>query len=163
MKSLKTISLILLSISLVATPSCMSKAKCKRLNAERDEMFGGKYPLKRINVKETDIKTSTGWFFLVGGRYSSEETTEVKIRLYFKNYRGEYTFLEMPFDNVRIKTEQYIGTPYIRFTSVPKIDRSDTYEDNDFDRLLRWYGRDGIVIHCKESDFTPEININDLR
>lgn len=149
MKTLFYLSLFLLSIC-----SC-------DLNSHSEEnhqkVLGGNHELRKFNVRSKTTHYTHEYFFLVVGGYGSEDITDTKVRFYFKNHFGAYQFMERDFEDVTIKTDSTITTPYIRFYW--------SKSDRDLDEWRQMYDYDvtGIVIHCHERDFQPEININDLK
>ena len=115
--------------------------------------------LRKLNVSTTTTKSSSAYFLLIGGGYSSHESTNTTVRFYFLNWKDEYQLMERPLTNVNIKIDSTVTEPYVTFewsgmesSNVPEM-RSDIYE---------WHVR-RATIHCKDSDFQPDININDLK
>jgi len=74
--------------------------------------------------------------------------------------------LEKESKEVYIKIED-VGKPYITFETNCYI--NDNYDDSDYYNICNpsdnyLYGKIiKTTIHCKESDFQPDININDLK
>jgi hypothetical protein len=80
--------------------------------------------------------------------------------MYFKNYIGQYEFLEIPLTKVQIKIDTLVTIPYITFDYTKDSFYNMIMNDSDNRNYLPYMK---IIIHCKESDFMPEININDLK
>jgi len=115
-----------------------------------------KHELRKFNVK-TSIKTEQRgvWFFVLGS-YSSKTTEESKIRFYFKSIKDEYIFKEMNFNKVNIKIDSTAKIPYVKFYWK---NHGTTYQGNG----IYEHAITRVVIYCKEEDFQPEININELK
>jgi hypothetical protein len=140
-----------LFLILVLCTSCV-----QRVDPEEDESTH-KHLLRKFNVKTSTSSGSSAWYFLVAGGYSSHDYRETNVRFYFLNCRDEYQFMELPLNNVRIQIDS-VQHPYATFT----MDRK--YNSRCFDvHILPGTYIDNVTIHCNESDFQPEININDLK
>lgn len=132
--------------------SCSSETKTN----EYEQLLSGKHELRKFNVKSTTKTQSNGCWFFVVGSYSSKTTQESKIRFYFKTIKGEYVFKEMEFNKVNIKIDSSANNPYVKFYWK---NRGSVYSGN----LIYENAITRAVIYCKEEDFQPEININELR
>lgn len=118
-------------------------------------VLGGNHELRRFNVKDKTTTESSGVFFLLIGGFNSKTITETTVRFYFLNYGKEYQFMELPLNKINIKIDNSIQSPYIKFGWYG-LCGSDNWR-NYYDDVYR------AVIYCKDTDFQPEININDLR
>lgn len=151
----KLILILLLGIILIIL-SCISNPEFKEIN----KIYGDKYELRKFNVKTTTSTEAFGYFFIIVGEYNSKTTESTNARMYYKNYIGQYEFLEMPLNKVQIKIDTLVTIPYITF---------DYNKDSFFDMIVNDSDNNNylpymkIIIHCKESDFMPEINIADLK
>jgi hypothetical protein len=125
-------------------------------NSKRyNEILGGEHELRKFNIKTTTSSSSSAWFFVVAGGYSSREVSETKIRFYFKNYRGEFEFMEKNFDEVNIKIDNTVIIPFVKFYW--------NVIGGGAENSIYKYNVTKVILYCKESDFQPEININDLK
>jgi hypothetical protein len=127
----------------------------KKLN-EYEQLLSGKHELRKFNVKTTNKTESSGCWFFVVGSYSSKTTEESKIRFYFMTIKGEYVFKEMDFNKVNVKIDSTAKIPYVKFYWK---NYGSTYSGN----AIYEHSITRAVIYCKEEDFQPEININELR
>lgn len=123
---------------------------------EHERLLSGKHELRKFNVKSTKNSESSGSWFLVIGSYSSKTTEESKIRFYFKTIDDEYVFKEMDFNKVNIKIDSLATIPYVKFYW--KYCGASTTGNSIYESAIT-----RAVIHCREEDFQPEININDLQ
>ena len=123
---------------------------------EYEQLLSGKHELRKFNIKSTTTTESSGCWFFVVGSYSSKTTEESKIRFYFKTIKDEYIFKEMSFDKVIIKIDSTATIPYVKFywNNYGEAYNGYAIYENAITRA---------VIYCKEEDFQPEININELR
>ena len=113
-----------------------------------------KHLLRKFNVKTSISEHTSAYYFLVMGGYSSSKNEQKKVRFYFQNCLGEYQFLELELKQIRIKTDT-TKNPYV----IMHMGRNNmSCQEIEYDFQINY-----VTIHCKESDFQPEININDLR
>lgn len=119
---------------------------------------GIKHPLRKFNVKTTTSEHSSASFFLVMGGYSSSKSEQTNVRFYFRNCKGEYQFQEIPIGKIRIKTDSTITVPFVTFDVGGISNPQNRCYDLDYEWRIS-----SATIYCKETDFQPEININDLR
>lgn len=131
--------------------TALSLSSCD-VNYIRDQH---KHELRKFNVKNTVGQNSSAWYFLVMGGYSSSKTENTKVRFYFKNCSGEFQFMELSLEEVKVQIDT-TNNPFVTF----EFSNSGT-ERTCTDRGT-WNVR-FATIHCSERDFQPEININDLR
>jgi hypothetical protein len=134
-------------------------SSCENLDADKIPEQGIKHNLRKFNVKTTTSEHSSAWYFLVMGGYSSSKSEQTNVRFYFRNCKGEYQFQELPLRKIRIKTDSTVAEPFIIFEvgGVTGNPRNRCYE-LDYEWMVS-----SATIYCKETDFQPEININDLR
>lgn len=151
----KNILILLLGIIFLVL-SCIPNSEYKEIN----KIYGDKYELRKFNVKTGSTTESSGYFFVIVGGYDSKTMESTNARMYFKNYKGQYEFLEMPLNKVQIKTDTLVTIPYITFDYTKDSFYDMRMNDSDNNYYLPYMK---IIIHCKESDFMPEININDLK
>lgn len=145
----KVFFILLLSCSLF---SCSNKNKVN----EYEQLLSGKHELRKFNVKSTTNTQSSGYWFFVVGSYNSKTIEESKIRFYFMTINGEYVFKEMNFNKVNVKIDSTARIPYIKFywKNLGSSYSGNAIYENAITRA---------VIYCKEEDFQPEININELQ
>lgn len=116
-----------------------------------------KHELRKFNVKTTTENYSHGGFFLIMGSYSSGEITETNVRMYFKNCEGSYQLLELPLNMLKIHINDSIKIPYV-ILDITNENWTCTRLQN---MSSAWYN--SVTVYCKEEDFQPEININQLK
>lgn len=101
-----------------------------------------KLPLRQmINDKETSI-SSSAWFFILGGGYSSHSVENNYVKCLAKA-DGCYYFLKMNLAKVRIKINNKVKNPYI------VIDYAD-YKMSDEYLIVNSYHVDFYTIVCPE-------------
>lgn len=144
MKKLITIILLLIFSSSCHYQECVKK------------VTNFKHELRKFNTKTSISESSSGFYFLIVGSYSHTKEEKTTVRFYFKNVQGEYQFMERPFEEVNIKIEPNIKIPYVTFVY------SSSGNLCDQTSLYKYYVVK-TIIHCRESDFQPDININDLK
>ena len=123
-----------------------------------NDILGGKHELRKFNVNTNTSTSSSGWYFIVLGGYSSTTSSSSIVRFYFLNYKDEYQLMEKSLTDVNIKIDSTAIKPYVKFywTRNAQRDSSDIFRMYDYDVTK-------VVIYCKDSDFQPDININNLK
>lgn len=127
---------------------------CAEYKKEDTKQEGIKHELRKFNIKTSMNESESAFYFLVMGGYSSSKSEQAKVRFYFKNCLGEYQFMELELKKIRIKIDS-TQSPYVVIKPVYNNDKC--YEMQDEWKIS------SATIHCKETDFKTEININDLR
>jgi len=161
-KTLNILKIVLIWLAIIFfIESTYYKSVERTKRAERsyvypDLILSGKHELRKFNVKETTTTSSKASFFLIVGSYSSETTQSTEVRFYFKNYHNEWQLMIKPITSVNIKIDNSVIIPYIKFYWNDNNYHSDIYSIYD-ECVSR------VVIYCKNSDFIPEININNLK
>lgn len=133
-------------------------SSCKDSNKAYENVLGGKHELRKFNVKTSNQTSSSGYYFLVAGGYNSETVENSVVRFYFKNYRDEYQLLEMPITKVNVRIDSTAIKPYVKFY----WNEEGGYGVKECQKMYE-YSITRAVICCRDSDFQPEININDLK
>lgn len=149
---MKSVKIIIIFFTILA--SCVQHGDYSK---EYEKVLGGKHKLRKFNVKTENSTVTRGSYFLLMGSYSSRDVSETKVRFYFYNHRNEYQFMEFPLERVNIKLDSTIKEPYVKF-HWRELGRTEKEWRTMYERDVT-----GIVIYCKEEDFQPEININDLK
>ena len=122
--------------------------------SETERLLNGKHELRKFNIKSSTETSSGGWWFIIAGSYSSKTISEQSVRFYFKAVNGEYILKEMPLNEVNIKIDSTANIPYVKFY----------YKDYNYHGYdIYEYCITRVVIYCKDDDFRPEININELK
>lgn len=104
----KSILLVLLAIMTLGVASCTIKGGSSLSSDRKTE------PLYlRQLVKSNKVETTSGGsFFLIAGSYSSK-TEEKPVVQVMAKVEGEYRFLEMEMEKIRIRIDSTCKTPYI--------------------------------------------------
>jgi hypothetical protein len=121
-----------------------------------DYEVGKKHALRKFNIKTTSKETSSASYFLVMGSYSSSKTEFTTGRFYYQNCLGEFQLMELPLNRIRIKIDS-TQAPFVEIKPEFINKYRKCYE------ILDGYYVESVTIHCGDSDFQPEISINDLR
>ena len=145
---------ILILLTTLLLTSCSNKETVDFLNKQQ-------FKLKKFNVKEENKSTSSAYFLLIGGSYSSETVSQTSVRFYFLNHKKQYQFHKVLLEDVRIVTDSMITEPYIQFMFYDGA--LDSYIGNPLDMKLVYDHAYLVIIHCKESDFVTDLNINNLK
>ena len=149
---MKTIINTLAFIFILSLAACDNK-----VHSEYEYVLGGNHILRKFNVKTTTSQSSSAFYFFVAGSYSSSTYSNTKVRFYFLNFKGEYQLMEQSLNDVNIKIDNNVVIPYVRFYWAEHPRYREEW------KTMYQHDVTGAVIYCKESDFQPEININDLK
>lgn len=156
MRTFFIIPLIFMVILLIVG-CCTSENKNEPAPNPYEKILGGEHPLRKFNVNNSIENKVDAWYFLVVGQYSSQNIENTKVRFYFLNCKNEYQLLEFPLEKVNIKVDTNAMVPFVKFYwnnhNRDETQYNQMYE-NDITR---------VVIHCRENDFQPSININNLK
>jgi hypothetical protein len=100
-------------------------------------------------VKSTNQKTeSSGSFFLIAGSHNSQTETKTVVQVFAK-VKGEYRFMEIPIESIRIQIDPSCKVPYI------SINYSSNVEI-DIEEILRdYFCITSYTIVCSE-EYLPE-------
>jgi hypothetical protein len=152
--------IILYIVIIFATISCAEKKNPICLE------FQGKCELRKFKCESEKNKTSSGYWVIAGGSYSSQETTKKWITFYCKNNNGEYCKFDVMPNKIRISINDTISRPYVIFHT-----KYDFYNDIYFCLYTEGWSRgptshtfDGqyVTIFCNNEDFPESLNIDQL-
>jgi hypothetical protein len=130
-----------LLLLLVAVATLMSCDKPKEHQSE-------KIPLRQLVKSETKESYSSASFFLIAGSAHSGTYTDTDIKA-MGSVNGEYRYLKMKIEKVRIKIDNSVKIPYV-------ILKYETFDKVDTDQLLMYdYKVDSYTIVCPEQ-YLPE-------
>lgn len=105
-------------------------------------------PLRQLVKSDTRETYTTASFFLIAGSASSGTYTTTDVKA-IGAVNGEYRYLQMDFEKVRIKIDNSVKIPYVTL-------RYTDYSYRDIDYLLRYeYNVDSYTIVCPEQ-YLPE-------
>lgn len=155
--------LILLALVAICACSCINSEDYSK---ELNEVFSGKHELRRLtNIDvNTSSSISASYFLFWGSAQAKGESSNQFVAFSWRLKNGEYVFSKVNPENIRLIFDNKISTPYITFGYNPELMYGvDGKPVNSNIPYLVQYQISYIVIHCKESDYTKKININDLR
>lgn len=140
LKMMKKLIFILLPLVLVSLGSCEERGRY--MDRKSENLY-----LRQLTKSKGQTSESKGSFFFLAGSYSSktEEKTVVQV---FANVGGEYRFIEMPIENIRIKIDPACQIPYLilNYRSMENIRSSE---------LLNPWHVNSYTIVCSEK-YLPE-------
>ncbi len=143
-------------IAVIMSFSTMTSCTNYQDNTKKfQKILGGNHDLRKFNIKTSTSSSTSAWYFLVMGGYSKESTSDTKVRFYFMNYKGEFQLKEMRLNAINVKIDSTAKVPYVKFNWSEA--NSEVSEEDIYNYIER------AVICCRENDFQPEININDLK
>jgi hypothetical protein len=104
--------------------------------------------LRQLVNRDVTETHSSGAFFLIAGSVSSSTETETVVRV-MGEVDGEYRFMQFNFEQVRIRIDNKVKTPYIVLNYF-------YYEPQSIDELLYYsYHFESVTIVCPEQ-YLPE-------
>lgn len=110
--------------------------------------YTGNFPLRQLIKDTTKVKSMSGSYFLIAGRFNSEERDERKIKMYAL-CDSVYNYLEYNLEDVKIKIDNSVEIPYIYlgYTGYGKQD--------DYQILSQPYYYPTVFLVCSEK-YLPE-------
>lgn len=157
-------SLPFIFVVLVITGLTIGLRQCEKENTEiadkREtafiQTFSGNHELRKLKVnKETNSEWNAS-YFLIGGSASGKTLSDTKVSFSWKLNNNEYIISDIRLNKIRLVLDDSVKNPYIKFKY------KNTNVDIDNIQLVIDYYIDYVVVHCKESDFPVELNINEL-
>lgn len=134
------IKLLLTVVFVFSITSCESvkEKKYKSSNLELRQL-----------VKETEtIKTTSGYYFLIGGGFDSSENKITTVKV-FANVEDRYRLIEMPIEDIRINIDNNITHPFIT-VEYRKINKETDEKLLNMPWIEKTY-----IINCQEQ-YLPE-------
>jgi hypothetical protein len=150
MKSKLIYLLLIIVVTTMVSCSC-SELEKDTTTVKYEKFLGGNHILRKINVKDKTESHASGSYFLIMGGFSASTKTYTTVRFYFLNNKGEFQFMEKLIDEVNIKIDSTVTQPYVTF------EWGEYYSKPSYECVTK------VIVHCKDSEFKPEININDLK
>lgn len=139
-------------------------SSCVERKVDVDPYLAGNHELRRLSSieRKTPSTLSASYFLFWGSMSGKGESSESYVGFSWKNKSNEYVLSRVESSKVRLKFEQKTDRPYVTFGYDPVIISKRT---NDVNANLAWIVSseiDYIVIHCKESDYSPDFNAQDI-
>jgi hypothetical protein len=151
----------LLMVAVMATvlSSCIDEHK------DIDKIFSGNHELRRLDYLDIKHPANFGasYFLLFAHASGSGESTEQYISFSWKLKNGEYVLSKVPMEQIRVKFEASAVKPYISFGYNLETIQLGGRSANSMIPYIVKYGMDYVVVHCRESDYKPKIEINNIR
>ena len=108
-----------------------------------------KMELRQLISKEVSTKNSNGYFFVIMGGYSSDESKYELIKMFVKVDNSYYKLLKLNLEDVNVVIDNKISKPYLILTT-------EGYSNKTDKQILRYIGYgDEIYLHCPEK-YLPE-------
>jgi len=143
-KKMKKIIFLISILALSVLESCTVEHEKPMVNRKSENLY-----LRQL-VKSTNQKTETsGSFFLVAGSYSSNSETKTVVQVFAK-IKGEYRFMEIPIEKIRIQIDSSCKIPYVVLNYREREEKSI----EDLLNYPEWY-IDYYTIICSE-EYLPE-------
>ncbi len=134
--------------------------KTKHYNKKIEKWFFGEKNLRTIRLITSNTPAS-GDFFICFGTYEGEKQT-VKIRFSWKTYNGDYIISSFPIEKFRVRLDNEIESPHIKFVTYPYSSWKFIYVDDELfitqkiiDKLVRH-----VVVVCHPKHW--KLNMGDL-
>lgn len=136
----------------------------KRAEQLVNELFAGRFEIKKFNVYDSKGAWLHGSFFLGSGSIDGGTTDDHMVSFCWRARNGEYIVSKIKVENIKVDVEPGLQKSYLTFIGSfmdPPVpgDAVDTVNINkSFEGLMSM-----IVIHCNEQDFQTDVNINSLK
>ena len=154
-------------IILILAPFILS---CQSANADGDDaksfnqFYEGKHNLRKFSSQEmkTAATASASYFLFWGSaQYKGDEKNTV-IAFSWQSKNGEYILSKIPMSKARVRFDNQDKSPYITFSIDKYAFRGKRNADETVEETINYY-LNYVVIHCKESDYPTDVNINDIK
>jgi hypothetical protein len=148
---MKTIFFIAVIIAIVV---CCSKQK------EQRSEFSQHSELRRFKCTDEKYKTTSGFWFIAIGSYSSEEGVKHFIKFYAKNKAEEYCQFEVRPHKVRVILNDTITKPFV-IIHTDHYDYRNIYDClHDFCYACNNTGY--VTVACNPKDFPENLDFSNL-
>lgn len=140
-------ALLFLSIGLLlgCSPKDTTPPPASKLQLE----LQGSHLLRQIGTKTITNTSSDASYFLFIGSASQSSTQVAMVTFSWLDNTGVYRFLTLPLDKVRIKLDDNVATPYVRF----KWTDWDNPESAKADNIIY------VLVFCNSKDWPEDIKI----
>lgn len=155
----KLFILILVPFIMSCTDTSLKGELAKSFNS----FYEGNHTLRKFSSQEmkTASSASASYFLFWGSAdYKGEGKTTV-IAFSWQSKNGEYILSKIPMNKVRVKFDNQNKPPYVTFSIDKYAYMSYDLADESVDYTLQ-YKLNYVIIHCKESDYPTDVNINDI-
>lgn len=119
------------------------------------QIFKGNHTLRKFNTSIQQAKSTSAGFFFFFGSYDSKESNNKIVTFAWKGNDDIYTISSLPINRIRVKIDDSVDTPYVKFRWTSQVYGCDNIE-NLVDRFVYY-----AVVCCKSSDWTLDINLNE--
>lgn len=120
---------------------------------EKGRISTTKMELRQLISKEVTTKNSNGFYFVIIGSYSSDESKYELIKMFVKVDNTYYKLLKLNLEDVNVVIDNKISKPYLIITT-----ESFSYKTDK--EILKYIGYgDEIYLHCPEK-YLPEKLLN---
>ncbi len=123
-----------------------------QLPSKTEQILQGDHKLRKM-VERTETNSHiSGGFFLFVGALNGGTTTNVSVKFAWEMNDGTYAISSLPIEKIRIKLDEKVATPTIKFRWGPCRNTRRTQHLMD-DHVLY------AVITAKESDWPVQVNL----
>lgn len=128
---------------------------------ECNDFYGGRHLLRKFSSQEkvTPSSASASYFLVWGSASYKGEEKESYIAFSWKSKTGEYILSKVPMEKVRVKFDNSAKVPYVTIS----ISGCEGNNPNNDLLYIMEYRLNYVVVHCKETDYPTDINVNDLK
>jgi len=116
------------------------------------------YKLRKMMQMKDENSRLREDFFLILGSISGESKTEIKIVFSWESEKDTYAITSIPITLVKIKLDENIQTPTVRF-----FWKFNSRYHSDYDRVTDDLGIKGVLdyalITCRSEQYPEEINL----
>jgi len=129
-----------------------------------DPYLKGNHELRRLSQLErkTPSTLSASYFLFWGSASAKGESIQSYIGFAWENHLGEYVLSKVETTNIRIKFDEKANIPYVTFGYNGEelaVYQYDVPAQLSFIVSNRLHY---VVIHCREQDYMPEYNIQNI-
>lgn len=150
---MKTIKIILFLITLTIIGCKPDKDYKYDDDSDKKYRYTDTFELRQLTDNQEVNQTSRASYFFIAADYSSKTEREDVVKVFAK-VDGQYRFIKILLQDVRIKVNNQITKPYIKF-KYHDFKRTNEYVINDYLNSKCCNNIQYIVIECPEK-YLPE-------
>jgi hypothetical protein len=129
-----------------------------KVNSRVCKSLEGSHELRKLQTKENSEFKLSGAFFLVAGGIDAKSETIETVLFSWKDNDNNYIISKLPLTKFRIKIDNTIKNPYIKF----KWRFSFSHSENDMELIMK-NNVIYVLLVCSEKDYPKNLNFNGVK
>ena len=113
---------------------------------QSEAIYQGSHLLRQIGQKQVTTSSWDASYFIFAGGASGQTVTDEQVSFAWLNNNGEYEFMTVPLQKIRIRLNENVITPFVRF-------RWKERESGRFDEIIY------VLVTVNPKDWPVDIHI----